>query len=335
MAGKIWQRLKGQNPDNANEDQDNDPVANIPDPATAGDDGLTGPELAAQQAHDSDFQAEQDGDDPGTTYVTPDNDGGPGPQPVVPNPSTPDIAAAGKRNIDGLARQYVLKSYESLQRTPAPSLSANYRAQLLHFRDLVGQCHKAGIKSIGKLTATIIAVLAVDQRGKVDAKIFLTQLMRQAVWQASTDVERWRRADERANASRNFGEDDQRDPPMGMAGMSDHADAIQGIPSSSESVLISEDDALDALTEVNGFLSAFADAICDDENDRIYLGLEDGLPYLDKPGQIAGSWVPVHDEGEALDIQLIRNAESMARRDAERAQRRRVQLAQLGAALDG
>jgi hypothetical protein len=120
-----------------------------------------------------------------------------------------------------------------------------------------------------------------------------------------------------------------------MDGISDHSDAIQGVSGSSESVEFNEADIISALVEVNGFLSAFADTICDDANDRLYFGLESGLSYIDKPGPMAGQWVGVFDPDEAVDIQLIKNTESQMRRDAERTLRRKAQLAALAAALDG
>lgn len=328
MAGKIWQRKRDRNETNDGE-LIADPTVNVKDEATAGDGELTGPELETAKAHHDDDFADLDDLDT-QTYVNPD--GIQPPASLATQPAAASTPLTASKAIDGLARQYILRGYESLQRTPSPSLSDNYRAQLVHLRNIVNQVHKAGIKGIGRITATVVGVLAIDQRGKIDAVMFLRQLMRQAVWQASVDISRARRAEQQGQ--RRYGEDEERAAPMGMAGMSDHSDAIAGVTGSSEAVTVNEADASSALVEVNGFLSAFADTICDDENDRLYLGLEDGLAYLDKPGIIAGSWVGVFDVDEALDIQLIKNQESMAKRDEQRAARRATQLKALAAALD-
>jgi len=328
MAGRTWLRGKRNSDDNSNDEQQ-DQTANLVDEASAGDGELTGPELAAEQSHDlSDLSDMDEGTDPGEATAA---YAGQGDEPKPLN-IPPHTAAAP--TLDGLARQYALKGLEAFQRTPSPNLSDNFRAQLLHFRELIRELHNHKVTGLGRIMATMVGVLAIDQRGKIDAVSFLRQIMRQAVWQASTDIERWRRAEAKGTARR-FGEDEDRPAPMGMEGMSDHADAIQGVGGSSEAVLFNEADCLAALIEVNGWLTAFADAICDDQNDRIYLGLEDGLQYLDKPGLIAGSWVGVYDPEEAIDLQLVKNREALAKRDADRAQRRRVQLAQLGALLDG
>lgn len=323
MAGNIFRRNKNKLSDAIESELSNDPTANVADEASAGDGELTGPELEASRSHD-DFSGMDDWNSTeGNTQVVGDPD-------TAPRPATPLTASPA---VDGLAKQYILKSYESLQRTPSAGLSDNYRAQLLHFRELVKAIHNKGVRGIGRITSTVVGVLAVDQRGKIDAVMFLRQLMRQAVWQAAVDVDRARRAE--SKAQRRAGEEDEtRAAPMGMDGMSDHSDAIAGVRGSSEAVDYNEADAMSALVEVNGFLSTFADAICDDANDTLYLGLEDGLSYLDKPGVIAGSWVGVHDVDEAIDIQLIKNQEGLAKRDAERAVRRREQLAQLAALLD-
>ena len=320
--------IRGRNTkteDNGNEQQP-DPTANVVDEASAGDNGLTGPELAAEARDASDLSDMDDGF-AGDGYVNPDAEPAPSTALHIP----PHTAVA--TTLDGLARQYALKGLEAFQRTPSPGLSDNFRAQLLHFRELIKEVHNHNVRGLGRIMATMVTVLATDQRGKIDAVSFLRQIMRQTVWQASVDIDRWRRAEAKGTA-RKFGEDGDRDAPLGMDGMSDHSDAIQGVAGSSESVLFNEADVMAALIEVNGFLSAFADAICDDQNDRIYLGLESGLQYLDKPGLIAGSWIGVFDPEEAVDIQLVKNREAMAKRDSERNTRRRTQLAMLGALLD-
>jgi hypothetical protein len=322
---------------------DRDPTENVVDESVtaAGTEGLTGPEAATAAAH-GDFE-----DDDLTQVFGPVTPVAPhshvdfgdeqriGDPDTVPAPAPqPTVQQTTSLRIEGLAKQYVLKGYESLQRTPSASLSDNYRSSLLHMRDIVNTIHKAGVKVIGRITATVVATLAVDQRGKIDAVSFLRQIMRQSVWQASVDIARYRRAE--SKAQRRFGEeDDARDAPYGMDGISDHSDAIQGVSGSSESVEFNEADIISALVEVNGFLSAFADTICDDANDRLYFGLESGLSYIDKPGPMAGQWVGVFDPDEAVDIQLIKNTESQMRRDAERTLRRKAQLAALAAALDG
>ena len=331
---RIFRRnpSKTQLSDAVSDALDTDATSNIADDSVTagGTDGLTGPETSVAAAHgefvDDDLAAVFGDTDsvPPHSYVDPDN---------TPPPAKAEVPLTASAAIDGLAKQYVLKGFESLQRTPSPNLSDAYRAQLLHLRSMVNQVHKAGVRGIGRLTATIVGVLAVDQRGKIDAISFLRQIMRQAVWQASVDIARYRAAE--AKGTRRIGEDEDRDAPYGMQGMSDHSDAIAGVRGSSEAVEVNEADAIAALVEVNGFLSAFADTLCDDENDRLYLGLEDGLSYIDKPGLMAGSWVGVYDVEEAIDIQLVKNQEGLAKRDADRAERRRAQLASLAAVLDG
>lgn len=329
MAGKIFRRNKGNEPASSiealgsdNSEASGNPIEDIV-PADEDKDGLTGPEAAVAQAHhDVDFSDLDEGDLEAASrgYVAQD------PETKVPDsvvatpPSNPPATS-----LSPYARQLVLKGFESLQRIPSASLSENYRSQLLFFRDIVNNMHKAGVRGLARMMSTSVGLLATDARGKIDALMLLRHLMRQAVWQASVDINRIRTLAKR-RGQRPFGEDEVRDAPLGMDGMSDHSDAIAGVRGSQELIEYTEDDIIDGLTETNGFLSAYADALCDTENDRIYYGLESGLQYIDVPGLVPGSWVGVFSASEAIDIQLVKNQESQVRRDAERTLRRREAL---------
>jgi hypothetical protein len=350
MAGRIFTRNKNKLSEatsqalgtDGNSDDNGDGTYDLEDEASAGAEGLTGPEAATAAAHhDPDFS---DMDEPNLDgvsaaeatagYVAQGNDNAQAAEAQAPQQAAPTRRAIPRTLLSPYAKQLVLKGLESLQRIPSASLSENYRSQLLWFRELTDQVHKANIRGETKILATIIGILAVDQRGKIDALSFLRHIMRQSVWQASVDTVRLRNAAKRTSGARPYGEDETRPAPMGMEGMSDHSDAIAGVRGSSEQVEYDEDTIIDGLTEVNGYLTTFADTLCDSENDRIYFALENGLQYIDVQGLVPGSWVGVFDPVEAIDIQIVKNHESQGRRDAERTLRRRQALAEL-AALGG
>ncbi len=230
--------------------------------------------------------------------------------------------------LDPLTRDYLAKGVDSFRRVPNLKLSEGFRARLETFRQLLSECVRRGVKGEVRQIATVVSVLGVDGAGKVDAIVFLRQLMGQVMWAGSIDIAKLRRPKP--------GRDEQREAPWGMADMSDHADAIQGFvgPDTNPRATMTEDDVYGALAEVNGLLTTIADSLCDTDGDREFLNLHSGLSYLDEPvadpmAPNGVRWEPVYELERAVDIQLVKNNEARQRRERENATRRAGALAKL------
>lgn len=236
----------------------------------------------------------------------------------------PESLADPKRVL-GLSRNYLGAAVDSLKRVPNPSLTLQFRARLETFRTMVVQLVQNGVKGEPKIIAAVVGALAVDGPGKIDAVVFLRQVMGQVLWLGSADIARMRRPRPER--------DEQREAPMGMHDMSDHSDAIQGVvgPDTNPNREMTEDDVFGAVMEVHGLLSAMADTLPDNEDEREFLRLDAGLSFCDEriddatqPG--GARWEPVFDLDKAMDIQLVKNAESIKLKEAKNAERRARQL---------
>lgn len=231
--------------------------------------------------------------------------------------------------LDKLAKNYLAVAVDSLRRVPATALSEQFRGRLLVYRHMIGRLTQNNrAQGESKIIAGVVTALAVDGAGKIDAIVFLRQVMGQILWSASMDITRLRKpARER---------DEVRDAPLGMQDMSDHSDAIAGIagPDTNPLAVLDEVDVYSAVESLHGFLSAIADTLADTEDERLFLRLGAGLSYMDErieDPNVAGGvrWEPVFDLDIALDLQLVKNQESLKKREAQRGARRASQLKKL------
>lgn len=232
--------------------------------------------------------------------------------------------------LDRLSKSYLAAAVDSLRRIPATALSEQFRARLLTYRHMIGKLVASGrVKGEAQIIVNLVAALAVDGSGKIDAIVFLRQVMGQVMWSASMDVARLRRpAPER---------DEKRDAPLGMDNMSDHSDAIAGIagPDTNPAATLDEVDVYSSVESIHGFLSSVGDTLAENEDERLFLRLESGLSYMDEriddPNFAGGArWEPVYSLEKAMDLQLVKNQESLVKREAQRAARRAEQLRKLG-----
>lgn len=233
-----------------------------------------------------------------------------------------------KLQFDKLERNYLAAAIDSLRRVPATGLSEQFRARLLTYRHFIGELTRRGVKGEARLVAAVVSTLAVDGTGKIDAVVFLRQLMGQIMWLGSMDVTRLRRPPRER--------DSYREPPYGMADMSDHSDAIAGLagPDTNPTAEMNEIDVFNAVEGLHGFLTAVADTLADNEDERLFLRLESGLSFVDErvpdPAMPGGArWEPVYDLHKAMDLQLVKNQEALVRREQQRAERRTKQLSAL------
>lgn len=232
--------------------------------------------------------------------------------------------------LDKLAKGYLSQAVDSLRRVPATALSEQFRGRLLVYRHMIGRLVASGkAKGEAAIVVGVVGALAVDGAGKVDAIVFLRQVMGQIMWSASMDIARLRRPTR--------DRDETREAPIGMRDMSDHADTIAGIagPDTNPTAVLDEVDIYSSVESLHGFLSTVADTLADTEDERIYLRLESGLSYADEriddanfPG--GAKWEPVFDLDKAMDLQLVKNQESLKKRELQRADRRALQLKKLG-----
>ncbi len=268
--------------------------------------------------------ADDGGMDPGDDYVDPDA----GAHRYEPRPEW--AREARTEPLDRLAKNYLALSIESLRRVPATALSEQFRGRLLTYRHMIGRLVASGrVRGESAILVGVVAALAVDGAGKVDAIVFLRQVMGQVLWSASMDITRLRKPPQ--------DRDERRDAPLGMENMSDHSDTIAGIagPDTNPTAMLTEIDVYSAVESLHGFLSTVADTLADNEDERLYLRLESGLSYcderIDDPTMPGGArWEPVYDLDVALDLQLLRNQESLKKRELQRADRRALQLKRLG-----
>lgn len=248
----------------------------------------------------------------------------------VPEPRRESYAAADEQRVDGLAKNYLAAAVDSAKRVPNPQLSDAFRARLETFRVMLTQLVRQGVKGEARLIASVVAALAIDGPGKIDAVVFLRQLMGQVMWSGSIDIARLRRPVR--------DRDDRREAPMGMNDMSDHSDAIQGVagPDTNPNRVMTEDDVYAAVMHVHGLLSAMADTLPDNPDEQQYLRLESGLSFTDEkvddatqPGGFR--YEPIYDLDRAMDIQLVKNEEAMKAKERRNAERRAHQLRALAA----
>lgn len=215
------------------------------------------------------------------------------------------------------AKVYLAGSVARLRRAPSPALSPGFRARLLSFKSLLDHAAKHATPA----AAVIDTALALAMNAKVDAFIFVRQVMQGVTWQASIDVTKARRiadgrlrdrpvADHREDVQAPWGLGDDWKEPIGDVG-----EAIMGF-SDTESY-VDEETALSGLVEVNGFLTTVVDTLFPDEADREYYRLTDGLPYIDVPQERGGAtiWVPVFDPVQAIEHQIVINAARMKERE--------------------
>ena len=91
-------------------------------------------------------------------------------------------------------------------------------------------------------------------------------------------------------------------------------------------------EAIEALIDVNMWLSAIADLLPNDAAERTFLGLDDGLAYsqrkdTDENGE--ATYANIHDVNEAVEIQRELNKASFAARTAKRMQAQKGTFAEL------
>lgn len=246
----------------------------------------------------------------------------------VPPPRHVPEDLSDPNRVNTLAKNYLAAALDSAKRVPNPKLTDGFRARLETFRTLVTQCIRGGVKGEAKIIALVVGALAVDGPGKIDAVVFLRQVMGQVLWTSSIDIARLRRPVKER--------DEQRDPPLGMRDMSDHADAIGGIagPDTNPNREMTEADVTAAVIEVHGLLSAMADTLPDSDEEQDFLRLNSGLAYTDErvpdPAMPGGyRYEPVYDLDKAMDMQLVKNAEAIKLKEERNTARRHVQLAAL------
>ena len=202
--------------------------------------------------------------------------------------------------MDALAKQLIAEAVQSATRMPSPNLkNAGFRATLMHRRQLL----ILALKTADEPTAFCNVVCAIGQaEGGFEALRFVRDTGRQLLWQTSVHVARARRTqsevEETSSGYVGDGEPTHED-----------SDAVQAV---------TEDEALDSFAEAHAWLSNVADLLPVDEDDRIRLGLEDGLEFaqrrvVDGAGEV--HWTRIYDLDEAIEYQLEQNVESMKRKD--------------------
>lgn len=226
--------------------------------------------------------------------------------------------------LSPLAREYIARSVESLIRTPSPNLkSAEFRATLLHWRAVTIQCLGATKNPAAALCVAVQAL--ASNEGTLQAKRMIDNVMGQALWNASVDIDR---AEYREN--RTAGDVDQalrerigafadeelrHDGNTSPIGLDPERDPDRMEPPTAE-------EAREALLEVNAWLGMIADLLPVDDAERAFLQLMDGLAFTQRKttSDITHEdvWEPVVDVDEAVEIQREKNKASFAARTARR-----------------
>lgn len=225
-------------------------------------------------------------------------------------PSTTTATAASVPDTTGLTDlsiKYIEGAVTSLTRRPSPKLKESFRATLDHWRKLT----LVALVNTPAAQALINVVMAlVETEGAFEARRLLSNVSGQVLWQASIDVQRDRRTASEAEETQSGFQD----------GEPDHVDADAEIPPT-------EDDAVNALAEAHGWLSAIADLLPIDDGDRERLGLTDGLEVCKR--KEGDEWRSVYDVDQAVEIQIAKNEESLRRRNAAKILARRDAFAAL------
>lgn len=198
-----------------------------------------------------------------------------------------------------LAKLYIANGVSSLTRVPSPKLKDDFRATLMHWRGLLINA----LRTQDEPTALVQVVLAITAtEGAFDALRLIRNVANQLLWQAAIHVARDRRTQSEI-------EDEQH--PMFDEGQTTYepSDTVH---------YPDEHDAIDAYTLAHAWLSALADNLAVDEDDRIRLGLESGLEYTSVLNEDGATWDRVFDVDDAIDVQLEKNRQAMVRRNADK-----------------
>jgi hypothetical protein len=208
-------------------------------------------------------------------------------------PTPPDMT------LTPLAKLYIANSVSSLTRVPSPKLKPDFRATLMHWRELL----IAALKTQDEATALAQVMLVLTAtEGAFDAMRLIRNVANQMLWQASIHIARDRRTQSEA-------EDEQRSTLDEGQTTYEPSDAVHHPD---------EHDAIDAYTLAHAWLSALADNLAVDEDDRIRLGLESGLEYTSVLNEDGTTWDRVFDVGDAIEAQLEKNRQAMVRRNADK-----------------
>lgn len=212
------------------------------------------------------------------------------------HPSKPRESAG----LDLLAKQYIAQAISGMTRMPSANMkNSTFKTTILHWRALL----IAALRTEDEPTAFVNAMLAiVSTEGQFEALRFVRNLGGQILWQASVDIARARRTQSEVEETQSSYVDD---------GMGDHED--------SDTVrAVTEDEARDSYLEAHGWLSAIADQIATESEERERLGLADGLEFVQIRQQdehLGETWVRVYDVDEAIDWRIDQNVEALKRRD--------------------
>lgn len=196
-------------------------------------------------------------------------------------------------------------------RTPSASLKPDFRAFLNHMALMIREALK---RTKAEIPALVDVVYALASEGaRIDALRLIKGVQGNCLWQASIMVNRDRNPRPARNA------------PDGLQGAANNEDTIAGMAGSQEAeVPPTEDEAIEALEETNIWLGCLLDLIVIDEVDRDFLSLTDGLEYISEKFDVEGfdKWIPVHDVHHAIELQLVKNENSLKARSARTVQRR-------------
>lgn len=238
---------------------------------------------------------------------------------IEDNPPEPKHEAP---KLHPLARSYVAQGVESVTRLPSPNLkNETFRATLLHWRAVVLASLAVTQNTASAFTVAVQALASSE--GALQAKRLIDNVMGQVLWTATVDIDRAIAAESRTSGDV---EQDLRERLGAYANEELRQDAHSapwGLDPERDPDAVeppTEDEAIEALECANAWLSMIADLLPVDDNERLYLGLGDGLAYTQRrtTSDIDGTdlWISVHSVSEAIELQREKNKVSFAARTA-------------------
>lgn len=251
-----------------------------------------------------------------------------------------NIATKSKgRTMEPLTISYIEAGVNSLTRAPSPNLkNENFRADLLHW----GMITKQALTLAPTPSAALIAVVqhVGSTEGTLMALRIIRSVMGQVLWQASVDIYKDRHPKPSQPKPMSENElvyaklDSLLNVPRDMQLNETDDEAPAGLDPTRDQDYVApptEAEAFDALVEANAWLGSIATLLIEDANEAEFFGLTDGLEYTQR--KVTEPWgdeyIPIHSAEEAVELQLLKNEESFAKRAARRIEARKDSFAAL------
>lgn len=248
--------------------------------------------------------------------------------------------ASKPKTLSPLAKKYMFDALEKTSQPPSPRLKDSAPE---YYLELTGRANllRLAESKVGLSNGFMLVVQATAIAGAVNVYRLLSDLQRQITWQATLDIQRDRKGaralrSDTVDTDMYLRADEALKRQLGMVEATpdtgnqdglhnDHRDAPVGLDPERDPDYMAppgEYEVLDALVEVNAYLSVVLRTVLPDEKDRAYVNADLGVPFttrVDGEGDTR-SYHPVHDAAEAIEVQIEANKTAIEKRRRQAAE---------------